>query len=402
VPEAAAAPPPPPSVLPAAPPLGASALPPPLPPRPVILPNPSPAASRSTTGRGWKIATLILALVLAFSLLSNFAGLLLGLFAGGSGGPLGMEGRLQEVTVEHNRSANKIAVIPIEGIITSSAADSGGYSLPHLIEDQLKLAGKDDSVKAVILKVNSPGGEVLASDDIYAAIAQFQNEHKKPVVASMGSLAASGGYYVSAPCRWIVANELTITGSIGVIMHGYNYRGLMNKVGVRPLVYKSGRFKDMLSGEKDLDSLTPAEKEDLEEENGMVNKMINETFERFKKVVAEGRKTAHNRNESNKDGGRELSSDWAKLADGRVLSGNEAYANGFVDELGNWRTAVKRAQKLAGIDKAELVTYQVPFSLGNLLGLLGKSDAKSVKVDVGLDIPRLGAGFYYLAPAFMR
>jgi protease-4 len=218
----------------------------------------------------------------------------------------------------------------------------------------------------------------------------------------MGSLAASGGYYVSAPCRWIVANELTITGSIGVIMHGYNYRGLMNKVGVRPLVYKSGRFKDMLSGEKDLDSLTPAEKEDLEEENGMVNKMINETFERFKKVVAEGRKTAHNRNESNKDGGRELSSDWAKLADGRVLSGNEAYANGFVDELGNWRTAVKRAQKLAGIDKAELVTYQVPFSLGNLLGLLGKSDAKSVKVDVGLDIPRLGAGFYYLAPAFMR
>ena len=315
-----------------------------------------------------------------------------------------MEGRLQEITVEHNRAANKIAVIPIEGIITSAAADGGGYSLPHLIEDQLKLAGKDDSVKAVILKVNSPGGEVLASDDIYAAIAQFQNEHKKPVVASMGSLAASGGYYVSAPCRWIVANELTITGSIGVIMHGYNYRGLMNKVGVRPLVYKSGRFKDMLSGEKDLDSLTPAEKEDLEEENGMVNKMINETFDRFKSVVAEGRKTAHNRNENNKDGamGRGLSSDWAKLADGRVLSGKEAFANGFVDELGNWRTAVRRAQKLAGIDKADLVTYQVPFSLGNLLGLLGKSDVKSVKVDVGLDIPRLGAGFYYLAPAFLR
>jgi protease-4 len=404
VPEAAAAPPPPPPAPPAAPPLGASALPPPLPPRPAISPNPSPAASRSTTGRGWKIATLILALVLAFSLLSNFAGLLLGLFAGGSGGPLGMEGRLQEITVEHNRSANKIAVIPIEGIITSSAADGGGYSLPHLVEDQLKLAGKDDSVKAVILKVNSPGGEVLASDDIYAAIAQFQNEHKKPVVASMGSLAASGGYYVSAPCRWIVANELTITGSIGVIMHGYNYRGLMNKVGVRPLVFKSGRFKDMLSGEKDLDSLTPAEKEDLEEENGMVNKMINETFERFKKVVADGRKAAYNRNANNKDKeiGQGLSSNWAKLADGRVLSGKEAYDNGFVDELGNWRTAVKRAQKLAGIDKADLVTYQVPFSLGNLLGLLGKSDAKSVKVDVGLDIPRLGAGFYYLAPAFLR
>src|SRR5262249_40285778 len=162
---------------------------------------------------------------------------------------------------------------------------------------------------------NSPGGEVLASDDIYSAIQQFQNEHKKPVVASMGSLAASGGYYVSAPCRWIVANELTITGSIGVILHGYNYRGLMNKVGGRPLVYKSGRFKDMLSGEKDLDSITPAEKADLEEENGMVNKMINETFDRFKKIVAEGRRMANNRNGSDKDStmGRPLDTNWEKL-----------------------------------------------------------------------------------------
>src|SRR5258706_7984164 len=113
----------------------------------------------------------------------------------------------------------------------------------------------------------------MASDEINKAIANFQTESKKPVVCSMGSLAASGVYYVSAPCRWIVANELTITGSIGVIMHGYNYRGLMNKVGVRPLVFKSGRFKDMLSGEKDLDGLTPAEKSDLDEENGMVSRM---------------------------------------------------------------------------------------------------------------------------------
>src|SRR5262249_14597496 len=158
-------------------------------------------------------------------------------------------------------------------------------------------------------------------------------------------------------------------------------------VGVRPLVYKSGRFKDMLSGEKDLDSLTPAEKADLEEENGMVNKMINETFERFKKIVADGRRIANNRNGSDQDSaaGRPLDKNWEKLADGRVLSGKEAYDNGFVDELGNWRTAVRRAQKLAGIDKADLVTYQVPFSLGNLLGLFGKSDAKAVKVDVGLD-----------------
>jgi protease-4 len=274
----------------------------------------------------------------------------------------------------------------------------------QLIEDQLKLAGRDEHVKAVLLKVNSPGGEVLASDDIYSAIVRFQNEHKKPIIASMGSLAASGGYYVSAPCRWIVANELTITGSIGVILHAYNYRGLMNKVGLRPIVYKSGRFKDMLSGEKDLEKLSSSEKADVEEEEAMVTRMINETFEKFKSIVAEGRQEANQRNKFNKDGstGRPLKSEWANLADGRVLSGKEAFENGFVDELGNWRAAVTRAQKLSGIEKADLVTYQVPFSLGSLLGFFGKANTKSIKIDLPLDLPKLGVGLYYLSPAFLR
>src|SRR4029079_10112350 len=103
-------------------------------------------------------------------------------------------------------------------------------------------------VKAVILKIDSPGGEVMASDDISRALVQFQEKHKKPVIASSRVLAASGGYYVAAPCRWIVANELTITGSIGVILSSLNYRGLMDKVGIEPVVFKSGKFKDMLRG----------------------------------------------------------------------------------------------------------------------------------------------------------
>src|SRR4029450_5729008 len=115
-----------------------------------------------------------------------------------------------------------------------------------VVEEQFRRAAEDKRVKAVILKVNSPGGEVLASDDIYNIIEKFQNKTQKPVVAAMGSLAASGGYYVSAPCQWIVANEMTITGSIGVILHSFNYRGLMDKVGLRPVVYKSGKLKDML------------------------------------------------------------------------------------------------------------------------------------------------------------
>lgn len=360
------------------------------------------SARKPKTGRGWKIATLVLSLLLGFVLLSEFIGMFFGSFVNVEG--MGAQSHLQEVTIEHNRSANKIAVIPIEGVITSSGMGGGGYSMVQLVEDQLKMAGKDDRVKAVLLKVNSPGGEVLASDDIYNAIKQFQNEHNKPVIASMGSLAASGGYYVSAPCRWIVANELTITGSIGVIMHGYNYRGLMNKVGLRPMVYKSGRFKDMLSGEKDLEKLSPSEQADVEAEEAMVTKMITETFDKFKSIVAEGRQFSSNRNQSNKDGdtGRTLDSKWATLADGRILSGKEAHENGFVDELGGWRKAVKRAYKLADIDKADLVTYQVPFSLGNLFSLLGKSDAKSIKVDLGFEFPKLNAGLYYLAPTFLR
>ena len=363
-----------------------------------------PPAKKPKGGRGWKIATLILAILLAFSVLSNLSHVFYDALLSSAGAGAGSDARLQEITIEHHDSSDKIAVIPVEGIITSSGGDGNSYSMVQLIEDQLKLAAKDHHVKAVLLKVNSPGGEVLASDDIYNALLRFQREYDKPVIASMGNLAASGGYYVSAPCRWIVANDLTITGSIGVIMHAYNYRGLMNKVGLRPMVFKSGRFKDMLSGEKDLEKLSPAEQADVEEEEAMIKRMVDETFERFKTVVADGRKEANELNKSNKGGatGRTLSSNWTSRADGRILSGKEAYEHGFVDELGNWRTAIARAQKLAGIDKADLVTYQVPFNLANLFSLFGKSNAKSVKVDVGFDVPRLQSGLYYLAPSFLR
>jgi protease IV len=371
-------------------------------PPPMSTPPPLVPPRKQKAGRGWRIATFLFAGLLVLLLVSWLAEGLFHSFLNIGG--IGSDSRLQEITIENNHSLNKIAVIPVEGIISGSGLDASGYGLVELIEDQLKLAGKDDRVKAVLLKINSPGGEVLASDDIYNAILRFQNEHNKPVIASMGSLAASGGYYVAAPCRWIVANELTITGSIGVIMHTYNYRGLMNKVGLRPMVYKSGRFKDMLSGEKDLEKLGPAETADVKEEEAMVTKMITETYEKFKSVVAEGRRFSSNRNQLNKDlsPGRPLSPNWAGLADGRILSGKEAYEHGFVDELGNWRTALKRAHKISGIENADLIAYQMPFSLGNLFSLFGKSETKKIQIDFGFDLPRLSAGLYYLSPTFLR
>lgn len=362
------------------PPIASRATPPPL----VI---PPPVQRRS--GRGWRVAAMILAILLAFSLLFNLGGLFSGIHLT-QNAPTGRDW-LEEVLVEDNDSAHKIAIIDVRGMITSDNWDGSG-SLVELIEDQLERAEASRSVKAVILKVDSPGGEVLASDDIAQAINDFQEHSRKPVVACMGSLAASGGYYVSAPCRWIVAHELTITGSIGVIMHGYNYRGLLTKVGIRPEVYKSGKFKDMLSGEKNEGEIDP-------EERRMMQALIDETYARFKGVVKDGRATAHKHNQANNFKGRPLIDNWSDQADGRILSGRQAFESGFVDELGNFDTAVERAQALAGIQDANLVRYQRPFEFSSLFRLLGRSENRSLKIQVGPELPRLQAGrLYFLTP----
>ena len=299
----------------------------------------------------------------------------------------------QEITVESPEARDKIAVVPVEGMITSAPWDPAGRSMVDVIEDQLKLAAKDDNVKAVILMIDSPGGEVLASDDISRAIIQFQEKHKKPVIASMGGLAASGGYYVAAPCQYIVANELTITGSIGVIMSTFNYRGLMDKVGLQPRVFKSGKFKDMLRGSKRPEELDPAVDE-------MVNDMIMETFAKFKSVVKNGRDRAATVNTNR---GKTLAPNWEEYADGRILTGKTAYDLGFVDQLGNFQTALDVARQIAGIpDKAHVIRYVEPFSLARLFGMGIKSKVSEpnvVKIDLGIDMPKLEAGrLYFLAP----
>ncbi len=245
------------------------------------------------------IAAIILTLLLALSVFGNLTQFIAsalsfkhGLRTEAFGSVRDVGPKLDECMLENNHSANKIAVITVDGIITSHDRDEAGNNMVDVIQAQLDRASEDRKVKAVILKVDSPGGEVLASDEIYKAIRDFQTTdaeergkpgHKgKPVICSMGSLAASGGYYISSGSRWIVANELTLTGSIGVIMHGWNYRGLMDKVGIAPMTYKSGKFKDMLSGERATNEIPP-------EERAMVQDLIDKTYGRFKEVVADGR-----------------------------------------------------------------------------------------------------------------
>jgi len=356
------------------------------------------------------VFAIILLVLLALSVLVNFSQLA-GSFVrvGGSRsvantryiGP-----RLDENILEDNSASAKIAVIDVKGIITDTPVSQQGYSMVDVIKAQLDRAQDDRRVKSVILRVDSPGGEVLASDEISDAIKNFQEGKKsngsdldkgkaKPVIVSMGNLAASGGYYISAPCRYIVANKMTITGSIGVIMHGWNYRGLLDKVGIAPEVYKSGKFKDMMSGSREPSEVT-------QEERDMVQSLIKEVYGDFKDVVEKGRSAAHDKNKSE---GHALAENWADYADGRVLSGTEAEKLGFVDEVGNFRTAVDRAKTLGGIiGDANLVQYQERYDLSDFFHMFGsesKADTKSIKVDLGFDAPKLQEGhLYFLAPMF--
>lgn len=349
-------------------------------------------------GFGWMILSLVLLGIIGLFLLGQVGGFLSQ--AGGGFSSLSGDRRFEEITLENSGALEKIAVVPVEGIITSQPWDPAGRSMVDVIEDQLRLAGKDSEVKAVILKVDSPGGEVLASDDISRAIIQFQETHKKPVIASMGGVAASGGYYVSAPCRWIVANELTITGSIGVILSSFNYRGLMDKVGLSPVVFKSGKHKDMLGGSRNIHEIDPAEKE-------MLQNMIGETYAQFKSVVKSGRESSAKQNEGK---GRPLDERWEEYADGRILTGKNAYELGFVDQLGNFKVAVETARRLTGIaGNARLIRYEEPFSLGRMFGLGLKSRARAgaespvLKIDLGLKLPNVEPGRpYFLSPTVLH
>lgn len=365
-------------------------------------PPPPPQPGKSSRGGAWLWALLLLSVLGAaviFAMAFLVDRLNFGQIAHAGGGGSGRPDNLRESIIETANTRDKIAVIDLNGVISSDPLDYQGNTLITYIEDQLDHAARDSHVKAVILKVDSPGGEVLASDEIYKLILDFQEQHEKPVVASMGTVAASGGYYVSAPCRWIVANDLTITGSIGVIMHSYNWRGLMDKLGVRPQVFKSGELKDMLSPDKLPNEVT-------DEERRIVQDLVNETFERFKSVIEEGRGFAKAHNEDNSgdetDKGRPLSKSWSDYADGRLLSGKDAWKLGLVDELGDFSAAVDRAQKLAGIDDAKLIQYLRPASFGSLFRLFGESQETRIKIDFGLKLPQLRAGLYFLAPQLVR
>lgn len=273
--------------------------------------------------------------------------------------------KYQESFIAGNRnSGNKIAVVHVTGII-SGTEEGGGFSgraaSASAINKKLRHILKDNSVKAMVVRIDSPGGEVTASDEIYHMLQKIHQERKIPIVASMGSLAASGGYYIAVGCDYIIAHRMTTTGSIGVIIQTYKYYELFQKIGVKGEAYTSGPMKDMLSGER---PTTPYEQE-------VVKKLLNTIYCDFVKVVAAGRP--------------KLTEDKIKntiIGDGRIFLGSEALTLGLVDELGYFEDAVKKAATMAKIENDfKVVSLNEPFTLASLFGQMETSE-KAMKIEL--------------------
>jgi len=235
--------------------------------------------------------------------------------------------------------SDKVAVIDIKGVILD----------PREVNTALSNYAKRDDVKAVVLRIDSPGGAVGPSQEIYREVQRFRT--KKKLVVSMGSVAASGGYYIAAGADKIVANPGTITGSIGVIVEFMNTQELFKKIGLKGTVIKSGTFKDTGSPLREL----------TETEKKLLGAVVNDIHSQFVEAVAQGRNMKPE--------------DVAILADGRIFSGAQAMRLGLVDQLGSLEDAIDEVARLAGIEGKHSVIY--PQKRRGLMKELLGADASS-------------------------
>lgn len=316
-------------------------------------------------GQLWVIVTAVIGSLLVFGII----GLILAF--SGSEQPEVSPQSLSEKVIKKGSDA-KVAVLRLDGPISESDGSSGftgsGQSISSTrvikILDQL---AEDQKVKAVILRINSPGGAVVASDEVYRRVVALQK--KKIVVASLGDMAASGGYYIAVGSNKIVANPSTLTGSIGVIAQFPKLSGLYDKLGVEMRTFKSGQFKDIGSEARDV----------TEEEQQILESIIMGSYDQFVKAVSEGRKL-----------------DEAKVreaADGRIYTGTQAKELGLVDELGDFETAVTEATSLAQLNNPTIVEYSDQSFFEALLS------SKLQQFSIGADLSHIFSdkfGVYYL------
>jgi len=337
-----------------------------LPPPQPGMPGPRPqmqsqfVRARPRTGMWRTLGLLVFVGVIGFNLLL-FLGMF-GLVGGGNKDPHGVH----EYARESGDGGMKIAVIPIDGVIMEGGGGGlfggGGVDPVSLVEDGLKRAKNDDSVVAVILQVNSPGGGVTASDYIYDAIKRFKQESGKPVVVFMKDLAASGGYYVSAPADYIIASPTTLTASIGVVIQGFNFHGTLTEVAKgQDATIKAGGNKAMGSMFADPKS------EEYIEGRKLLQDLVDEMHGRFKGIVKEGR-------------GSKLKADWETYADGRIVSAKQAKEIGLVDDIGYFADARKKAEELGNTSGATIVEYGRQAGLAALLGVAADDPKRAAEI----------------------
>lgn len=333
--------------------------PPPLPPAapgtpaapgPPVHPSVTPHPPRRSGAWRWLVGCGCLVLA-AWLVVAAIGGMMLK--AGGPAKPFG----------------DKVAVVYVSGAITSGSGDSGllggsGASSERVIDD-LRKAHKESGVKAIVVRVNSPGGSAAASQEIYQEIVRLKKKGT-PVVVSMADVAASGGYYVSAPADRIFADNGTLTGSIGVILQTTDMTGLFSKIGLKPETIKSGKHKDMFSPSRAL----------TDEERAMAKAMILDIYDQFVSDVLEGRKDKGLTREK-----------LLSIADGRVLTGRQALEALLIDEIGSFQDAISDAAVRGGI-KGEPSVWKVRRSFWESL-----AEAKmELRPNVVIDLSRARHG----------
>jgi protease-4 len=290
---------------------------------------------------------------------------------------------LKETQINRDKGlfvSDKIVVIDIDGIMLNRQQNNwmrqGDNPVSTFLE-KLDKAAADDTVKAVVLRLNTPGGSVAAADMMYHSLLEYKRKTDKPVIACMLDVAASGGYYLACGCDGIIAQPSCITGSIGTIMQTFSMAGTMEKIGITAVAVKSGKMKDMASPLHELS----------EEEQLILQQIIDGFYEQFLGVVENGRP------DLDKDKLRQL-------ADGRVFTAAQAHEEGLVDRIGYADDAIAWAKKMAGVKKAKTVIYHRPMeTMPNVYGS-AMSEAGGMGPLINIDLPDWldtgGAKFLYL------
>ncbi|WAA11689.1 signal peptide peptidase SppA [Fervidibacillus halotolerans] len=261
---------------------------------------------------------------------------------------LSADEEFSEEVIEEGDLTKKIVVLEVNGTI-----QDGGSSLLTYVDynhqlflEQLKTAKEDSTVKGIVLRVNTPGGGVVESAEIHDRLTEILEDTEKPIYVSMGTMAASGGYYISAPATKIFASKETITGSIGVIMQSYNMTELADKLGVDTITIKSGQYKDILNPTREM----------TEEEKKILQEMIDNTYEEFVKVIADGRNMSEE--------------EVKKIADGRIYDGRQAKELNLIDEFGFLDDTIEAMKNDYNLKNAQVVRYVAnDLGIGSILGL---------------------------------